>query len=100
MGRLRLRTKFLIAMLLTSASLTAVSLFIVQHTVASHVRRGLSSDLSDSVETFRNVQKEREAALARSAELMADLPNLKALMTSHHPPTIQDVSRDMFHLSG
>ena len=31
---------------------------------------------------------------------MADLPNLKALMTSHHAPTIQDGSREMFHLSG
>ncbi len=31
---------------------------------------------------------------------MADLPSLKALMTSHHPPTIQDASREMFNLSG
>jgi len=100
MGRLRLRTKFLIAMLLTSAGLTAVSLVIVQHTVANHVRRGLSSDLADSVETFRNLQRGREAELARLAELMADQPSLKALMTSNHPPTIQDGSREMFHLSG
>ncbi|MGC2111986.1 MAG: HAMP domain-containing sensor histidine kinase [Candidatus Korobacteraceae bacterium] len=100
MSRLRLRTKFLIAMLLTSAGLTAVSLLIVQRTVANQVRHGLSNDLADSVETFRNVQREREAALTRSAELMADLPNLKALMTSHHAPTIQDASQEMLHLSG
>lgn len=100
MGKLRLRTKFLIAMLLTSAGLTAVSLVIVQRTVAGHIRRGLVGDLADSVQTFRNVQGDREASLARLAELMADLPNLKALMTSHHPPTIQDGSREMFHLSG
>ena len=100
MGRLRLRTKFLIAMLLTSAGLTAVSLLIVQHTVANHVRSGLSSDLADSVESFRNLQREREAELARLAELMADLPSLKALMTSRHAPTIQDGSREMFYLTG
>ncbi len=100
MSRLRLRTKFLIAMLLTSAGLTAVSLLIVQRTVANQVARDLNNDLANSVETFRNAQREREAALARSAELMADLPSLKALMTSHHPPTIQDASREMFHLSG
>jgi len=100
MGRLRLRTKFLIAMLLTSAGLTAVSLLIVQRTVESRVRRELGSDLANSVETFRNVQREREAALTRSAKLMADLPNLKALMTSHHAPTIQDASDEMFRLSG
>ena len=93
MGRLRLRTKFLIAMLLTSAGLTAVSLLIVQRTVENQVRRDLGNDLANSVETFRNVQQEREAVLARSAELMADLPSLKALMTSHHAPTIQDASQ-------
>jgi len=98
--RLRLRTKFLIAMLLTSAGLTAVSLLIVQRTVENQVRRDLSNDLANSVETFRNAQKEREAVLARSAKLMADLPSLKALMTSRHPPTIQDASDEMFRLSG
>lgn len=97
---MRLRTKFLIAMLLTSAGLTAVSLVIVQRTVATHVRGGLRSDLAASVQTFRNVQAEREADLSRLAELLADLPNLKALMTSHHPPTIQDASEGIFELSG
>ncbi len=100
MGRLRLRTKFLIAMLLTSAGLTAVTLLVVQRTVENQVRRQLGSDLANSVETFRNVQRQREAALARSAELMADLPNLKALMTSRHAPTIQDASGKMSQLSG
>jgi signal transduction histidine kinase len=100
MEGMRLRTKFLIAMLLTSAGLTAVSLLIVQHTVANQVRRGLGNDLANSVETFRNLLREREAALARTAKLIADLPSLKALMTSHHPPTIQDASVEMFELSG
>jgi signal transduction histidine kinase len=97
---MRLRTKFLIAMLLTSAGLTAVSLLIVQRTVERQVRRELGADLAHSVETFRNVQREREVQLTRSAELLADLPSLKALMTSRHAPTIQDASREMFRLSG
>ena len=87
-------------MLLTSAGLTAVSLLIVQHSVESQVRRNLRLDLANSVETFRNVQQERENSLARSAELMADLPVLKALMTSHHAPTIQDASAGLYRLSG
>src|SRR5215472_18837036 len=100
MGSVRLRTKFLVAMLLTSAGLTAVSLLIVQHTVENQVRRNLANDLANSVETFRNVQKEREATLAHSATLIADLPLLKALMTTRHAPTIQDASAEMFRLSG
>jgi signal transduction histidine kinase len=87
-------------MLLTSAGLTAVSLLIVQRSVENQVRSNLRLDLANSVETFRNFQKEREESLARSAQLIADLPVLKALMTSRHAPTIQDASREMFRLSG
>ena len=87
-------------MLLTSAGLTAVSLLIVQRSVENQVRRNLRVDLANSVETFRNFQRERENSLARSAELMADLPVLKALMTSRHAPTIQDASAELFRLSG
>jgi|HubBroStandDraft_4_1064222.scaffolds.fasta_scaffold00529_2 signal transduction histidine kinase len=87
-------------MLLTSAGLTAVSLLIVQRSVENQVRSNLRVDLANSVETFRNFQRERENSLARSAELMADLPVLKALMTSRHAPTIQDASTELFRLSG
>ena len=87
-------------MLLTSAGLTAVSLLIVQRSVENQVRLNLRVDLANSVETFRNFQRERENSLARSAELMADLPVLKALMTSRHAPTIQDASTELFRLSG
>ena len=87
-------------MLLTSAGLTAVSLLIVQRSIENQVRRNLRVDLANSVETFRSVQKERENSLARSAELIANLPVLKALMTSHHAPTIQDASTELFTLSG
>jgi signal transduction histidine kinase len=87
-------------MLLTSAGLTVVSLLILQRSVERQVRSNLRVDLANSVETFRNFQKERENSLARSAELMADLPVLKALMTSRHAPTIQDASTELFRLSG
>ena len=73
---------------------------MLQRSVENQVRRNLRLDLSNSVETFRNFQKEREESLARSAELMADLPVLKALMTSRHAPTIQDASAELFRLSG
>jgi len=80
--------------------LTAVSLLIVQNSVERQVRRSLQGDLANSVETFRNFLTQREDSLSRSAALMADLPVLKALMTSRHPPTIQDASGNLFRLSG
>lgn len=103
MGSVRLRTKFLISMLLTSAGLTAVCLLIVQRTVEKQVRRDLAGDLANSVATFGTVQRQREDTLARSAELIAGLPTVKALMTgpaSQHAPTIQDFSADLFRQSG
>jgi signal transduction histidine kinase len=87
-------------MLLTSASLTAVTLFVVQRTIADRARQGITSDLENSVETFRTEQIAREETLRASAQLLANLPIVKALMTSRHAPTIQDASEELFRLSG
>jgi signal transduction histidine kinase len=46
------------------------------------------------------VQHEREADLARSARLIADLPITRALMTTQHPATIQDGSSEIWRSSG
>ena len=32
--------------------------------------------------------------------LLADLPNVRAMMTTHDAATIQDASRDLWHLAG
>jgi len=64
------------------------------------VRREIFTDLEDSVSTFQNVQRERESTLSRSAELLANLPTLRALMTTQHAATIQDASRDLWRLGG
>ena len=94
-----MRTRFLLSMLLISAGLTTTSLFFVQRSVQSHVREGLRVDLRNSVSTFENFQHEREKMLTRSAELLADLPITRALMTSHDPATIQDASADVWQLA-
>ena len=44
--------------------------------------------------------EQREVTLERSAALLADLPIIRALMTSHDAPTIQDASHDLWNLSG
>src|SRR5262249_30879899 len=54
----------------------------------------------NSVSTFQNFQRQRELTLTRSADLMADLPNLRALMTTQHEATIQDASTDLWRLAG
>lgn len=87
-------------MLLVSVGLTAMTLVVVQRTVDTRVRRSLAHDLQDARATLRNVQTDRETNLRATAQLMADLPIVKALMTSRHAPTIQDASKELFQLSG
>ncbi len=100
MLKLRMRTKFLLSMLLISAGLTCTSLLLVRHYVQKQVKRDLFADLRNSVITFQNFQREHELTLSHSAELLADLPDLRALMTTQHDATIQDASSDLWRLAG
>ena len=100
MGGIRLRTKFLLSMVVVSAALTFTTLLVVRHTVQQEVRLGIQRDLQNSVSAFHSFQKQREVTLERSAALLADLPNVRALMTTHDAATIQDASRDLWQLAG
>lgn len=98
--KLRLRSKFLLSMLLISTGLTSTSLLLVRRSVRHQTENEISSDLENSVSTFRNFQRERELTLSHSADLLADLPNLRALMTTHDEATIQDASTSLWRLAG
>ena len=100
MVRVRLRTKFLLSMVLISAGLTSLSLLLVRQSVRSHVRQEIFSDLQNSVSTFQSFQREKVITLSHSADLLADLPDLRALMTTHDEATIQDGSERLWKLAG
>jgi signal transduction histidine kinase len=100
MGKFRLRTKFLFSLLLVGVGLTAGTLFVARQTAEQQVRLQIFQDLRNSVYTFRNVQKLRQQSLTRSAELLADLPILKAMMFTKHAATIQDASQEQWNLAG
>jgi signal transduction histidine kinase len=100
MVRVRLRTKFLLSMVLITAGLTSLSLLLVRQSVRSEVQREIFSDLRNSVSTFQNFHREQQTTLSHSADLLADLPNLRALMTTNHEATIQDGSTPLWRLAG
>jgi signal transduction histidine kinase len=100
MVRLRLRTKLELSLLLISSCLTCATLVIIHHIVKTQVRKGIFEDLQNSVVTFHNVLQQRQIMRARSAGLVADIPNLKALMTSRDPVTIQDASGSIWQVAG
>jgi signal transduction histidine kinase len=87
-------------MVAITAGLTAMSLLLVRQSVQLHVREGIVQDLRNSVTTFQNFQHDREVMLTRSAQLVADLPITRAIMTAHDPATIQDASKDVWQLTG
>ena len=100
MVKVRLRTKFLVALLLISTGLTGASLLIVRGIVNSRIRDGIIADLHNSTVTFQNFQSDRRADHSHSAELLSNLPTLKALMLAPHAFTIQDASTDLWKTGG
>lgn len=97
---LKLRTQLLIATLLIICALSGAILVIVRHTVQAEVDREVRASIAASVRGFENVQQERELELSRTAAMLAELPTLKALMTSDDPLTIQDGSDPFWKLAG
>jgi signal transduction histidine kinase len=100
MVKVRLRTKLLLSLVFTTSALTCAALLIVQYRLRDRARQEIYESLRNSVVTFQNFQRQRQATLARSAGLLANLPHLKALMTTRHKPTIQDASLDFWRLAG
>ena len=72
---------------------------MVGRSVRVQLRKEIAENLSNSVAVFRDFQRQREIALSSSAELVANLPNLKALMTTRDAATIQDASADEWRLA-
>src|SRR5665213_510258 len=97
---IRLRTKFLLSLLAISAGLTVATLLIVSYSVRKRVRENIREDVDNSVTNYQSFQAQQEGSLARSAVLLANLPNVRALMNTEDTPTIEDASADVWRLSG
>src|ERR1700685_3204853 len=100
MARLRLRTQLLVSTLLIICALTGAVLLIVRHAVRSEISNQVQESTTASVRAFENVQREHKFQLSRPAAMLAELPTLKALMTTQHALTIQDASEPFWKLAG
>jgi signal transduction histidine kinase len=97
--RLRLRTRFLLSMLLITAALTTTSLLLVQRSFRNNVRQSIAVNLHNSVAAFQDFRHERETMLTGDVALLADLPITRAIMTSPDPVTIQDASQSISQIA-
>jgi hypothetical protein len=100
MTHLRLRTQLFVATLLTICGLTGALLLIIRHTVSVETNRQVRDGTEESVRAFESVQRQWERQLSSMAAMLADLPTLKALMTTEHALTIQDGSTTYWKLAG
>jgi signal transduction histidine kinase/CheY-like chemotaxis protein len=75
-------------------------LLVVRYRVEKQVREAIREDLHNSVRNYESFERLREATLTHTAVLVADMPNLRALMTTQHKATIQDGSKEIWQLSG
>jgi signal transduction histidine kinase len=99
MKQLRMRTTLMLSLLAVSLGLTVTCLFIIRVTVQQEIRKSLDSDLQHSLSTFHNIAMQRNRMLGREAELLADLPSLKALMSTQDAQTIEDGSQEFWTIS-
>jgi len=97
--RLRLRTRFLLSMLLITTGLTTTSLLLVQRSIRNNVRQSIDVNLRNSVSAFQDFRHERENMLTSDVTLLADLPITRAIMTAPDPGTIQDASQDISQIA-
>jgi signal transduction histidine kinase len=72
---------------------------MVRRAIRVQLRQQIAADLLNSITVFRDYQREKEINLEQSAELLANLPNLKAIMTAPDALTIQDASAEIWRLS-
>jgi len=96
---MRLRTRFLLSMLLITAGLTTTSLLLVRRSVEGNVRQSIAVNLRNSVAAFQDFRHERETMLTSDVALLADLPITRAIMTSPDPVTIQDASQSVWEIA-
>jgi len=96
----RTHVLLVVAMAAIIAVVTGLSLLLIRHQLLNQVTNDLSRDLDHSVVAFQTLQAERLETLERENALLAQLPTLKALMTSGDDLTIQNGATDFWRLSG
>jgi signal transduction histidine kinase len=100
MARLRLQSQLLLSTLLIICALTGAILLIIRETVRTQIADQVKYSTDASIQEFGTVQRQLQLQLSRTASLLAEIPTLKALMTTRDAPTIQDGSTPFWRLAG
>lgn len=97
---MKLRPKFLLALLPILVGITFTSYAVVTVTCWQQIRKVTLENLSSSKLAFETLERHRDGQAKEVLNLLATEPSLRALMTTHDPPTIQDGSNSFQPLLG
>jgi signal transduction histidine kinase/CheY-like chemotaxis protein len=87
-----LRTKLLISMFGIVFLLTSAVLVLVQARMKAQVRSDLATNVRQESRVYAEVERTRREQSRLTAEMIADQPSLKALMSTNDRVTVQDAS--------
>ena len=90
-----LRTKLLLSMCVIVFLLTSAVLLLVQARMKEQVRADLAANVRQESRIYAEVERVRREESRQSAEMIADQPTLKALMSTNDRTTVQDASRSI-----
>src|ERR1700687_970819 len=96
-ANLRLRTKFLVSLVLIISGLTCTTLLVVRHTAWVQIQREIAEDARGSLLIFEMLRGQQHMTLTRSADLVAALPSVMALMITGDAETTQNSTEYLLH---
>ncbi|HEU5411999.1 MAG TPA: HAMP domain-containing protein, partial [Candidatus Acidoferrales bacterium] len=89
-GNFKLRTKFLLSLVLVTSALMAGTLLVLGRVAKSQVEQQIAEQSRDAAATFEVMEHQREVALTHKAELLATL----AVLRNGDPTAISSASED------
>jgi signal transduction histidine kinase/CheY-like chemotaxis protein len=95
LANLRLRTKFLLSMVLVIAGLTWVALLIVRQTVQERAQQELTTNAKNSLVIFEILQHQRRIVMSRKADLLAT----SAFLTNNDARTFRNSTDNPLYTS-
>lgn len=94
-----LRTKLLFSTLAVVLLLTTSVLVLVQARMRKQVRTDLTSTLRTESRVYAEIERAHREQSLQSAQLIANQPSLKALMSTNDRPTVEDGSQSILPTS-
>lgn len=97
---LTIRQSLFAVLLLQVLLMTSLFLLLTRFALTHQIKQTARAELDQSRDNYRELERQRQDLLLRQAALLAELPSLKALMTTNDQPTIEDAGKSFWQNSG